>query len=73
MGKLYNAMGVGYEQKAINSFELNLRRKEEENLNDKELGECLLYLSRHYKKVGEIEKAIDLARRLSDLQGVQKD
>jgi lipopolysaccharide biosynthesis regulator YciM len=73
MGKLYHAMGPAYEQKAVHAFELNLRRKEEEMVNDKELGECLLYLSRYYKKVGEIDKAIDLARRLSDLQGVEKD
>jgi lipopolysaccharide biosynthesis regulator YciM len=66
-------MGPSYEQKAVHAFELNLRRKEEEMINDKELGECLLYLSRYYKKVGEIDKAIDLARRLSDLQGVEKD
>ena len=33
----------------------------------------MLYLSRYYKKMGEIEKAIELARRLSDLQGVEKD
>lgn len=70
MGKLYHAMGPEYEQKAVNAFELNLKRKEEENANDKELGECLLYLSRYYKKCGEIERAIELARRLSDLQGI---
>ncbi len=57
----------------MHAFELNLRKKEEDMLNDKELGECLLYLSRYYKKIGEIEKAIELARRLSDLQGVEKD
>jgi hypothetical protein len=37
------------------------------------MGECLLFLSRYYKKIGEIEKAIELARRLSDLQGIEKD
>ena len=42
-------------------------------MHDKELGECLLYLSRYYKKMGDIERAIELARRLSDLQGVEKD
>jgi len=52
MGKLYNAMGPAYEQKAVHAFELNLKRKEEEMLNDKELGECLFYLSRYYKKIG---------------------
>ena len=63
-------MGCEYEQKAVSAFEANLRRKEEEQVNDKELTECLLLLSRYYKKVGYIDKAIELARRLSDLQGI---
>lgn len=66
-------MGVDYELKAVHAFESNLRRKEEEQVNDKEMGECLLYLARYYKKMGKIEKAVELARRLSDLQGVEKD
>jgi len=28
MGKLYHTMGPEYEQKAVNAFELNLKRKE---------------------------------------------
>ena len=51
-------------------LEINLRRKEEEQINDNERGECLLYLSRYYKKIGEIERAIDLSRKLMDLQGI---
>jgi hypothetical protein len=35
MGKLYHAMGPEYELKAVHAFELNLRRKEEEQVNDK--------------------------------------
>ena len=42
-------------------------------MNDKELTECLLFLSRYYKRRGNVERAIELARRLSDLQGVEKD
>lgn len=29
MGKLYNTMGPEYEKKAVHSFELNLKRKDE--------------------------------------------
>lgn len=54
----------------MNAFEINLKRKEEEQINDKETGECLLYLSRYYKKIGQIDKAIELSRRLLDLQGI---
>ena len=66
-------MGAEYDKKAVDAFELNLKRKEEEQVNDKELTECLLFLSRYYKKIGNVERAIELARRLSDLQGVEKD
>mgnify|MGYP000906112779 FL=1 len=40
---------------------------------DKELGECLLYLSKHYKKEGNFERARVYARRLYDFQGPERD
>lgn len=56
----------------MDAFEKNLRRKEQQQINDKETGECLAYLSRHYKKQGNMEKAMEYSRRLVDLQGVEK-
>ena len=35
MGKLYNTMGPEFEMKAVDAFEKNLRRKEEQQINDK--------------------------------------
>ena len=73
MGKLYNIMGPEFELKAVDAFEQNLKRKDDEQIVDKEVGECLLFLATYYKKVGDRERAIELARRLSDLQGIEKD
>lgn len=66
-------MGPEFELKAVHAFESNLKRKDEEQIVDKEVGECLLYLANYFKKVGEKDRAIELARRLSDLQGIEKD
>jgi hypothetical protein len=41
---------MGFEEKAIECFEENLRRKDEDVVVDKEVGECLLYLAIAYKK-----------------------
>jgi len=41
---------MGFEEKAVRCFEENLRRKDEEMIIDKELGECLLFLAKYYKK-----------------------
>lgn len=39
---------MGFENKAVSCFEENLRRKDEEQIVDKELGECLLYLAKYH-------------------------
>lgn len=66
-------MGPEFELKAVDAFEKNLRRKLEQQINDKETAECLIYLSRYYKKIGNTEKAVEYSRRLFDLQGIEKD
>lgn len=66
-------MGPEFEDKAVETFELNLKRKDEEHTVDKELGECLLFLSKHYKKEGNTDKAQVYARRLFDFQGPERD
>ena len=64
---------MGNEAKAVSCFEENLRRKDEEQILDKELGECLLYLSKYYKIKGNTEKALIYARRLYDFNGPERD
>lgn len=71
LAQLYDSMGL--ETKAVQSFEENLRRKDEEAITDNELGECLLYLAKHYKNKGNIEKALMYARRLYDFNGPERD
>ena len=70
MGKLYDIVGPECELKAVEAFEQDLRRTVAGQIVDKEVGECLLFLATYYKKVGDRERAIELARRLSDLQGI---
>ena len=41
---------MGFESKAVNCFEENLKRKDEEQLVDKEVCECLLFLAKYHKK-----------------------
>jgi anaphase-promoting complex subunit 8 len=64
---------MGNEAKAVSCFEENLRRKDEEQILDKELGECLLYLSKYYKMKGNTEKSLIYARRLFDFNGPERD
>lgn len=54
-------MGPEFEDKAVETFELNLKRKDEEHTVDKELGE------------GNTDKAQVYARRLFDFQGPERD
>lgn len=70
MGKLYDLMG--FEERAIQCFEENLKRKDEEETVDKELGECLIMLANHHKKKLNIEKALYYARRLLDINGAER-
>jgi len=44
LAKLYDALGQ--QDKAVKCFEENLKRKDEEQIVDKEQGECLLYLTK---------------------------
>lgn len=71
MAKLYSIIGL--ENKAVSCFEESLRRKDEEQIIDKELGETLLYLAKYYKKSKNFEKAIHYARRLYDFSGPERD
>lgn len=41
---------MGFENKAVNCFEENLKRKDEEGNFDREQSECLLYLAKYFKK-----------------------
>lgn len=66
-------MGEDYEPKAIEIFELNLLRKEEENIIDKEVKECLLYLIKYYTKIKNHEKVSVYTERLSQFEGPQRD
>ena len=50
-----------------------MKRKDEEQIIDKELGETLLYLAKYYKKAKNFEKAIHYARRLYDFSGPERD
>jgi anaphase-promoting complex subunit 8 len=70
MAKLYHTMGPEFEQKTVDAFEKSLRKKEQQQVNDREMAECLAYLSRYYKKIGNVEKSIEYSRRLVDLQGI---
>ena len=71
LAKLYSIIGL--ETKAISCFEENLRRKDEEQIVDKELGETLLYLAKYYKRMKNYEKATFYARRLYDFSGPERD
>jgi anaphase-promoting complex subunit 8 len=66
-------MGPEFEQKAVDAFEKSLKKKEMQQINDKETAECLEYLSRFEKKIRNIEKSREYSRRLADLQGIEKD
>lgn len=70
MGKLYDLMG--FEERAIQCFEENLKRKDDEMVIDKELGECLMILANHYKKKANIDRALYFARRLQDMNGPER-
>jgi anaphase-promoting complex subunit 8 len=50
-----------------------VRRKDEESIIDKELGEILLYLARIYKKIGNHDKTTWAAKRLYDFNGPERD
>ena len=71
LAKLYSRIGL--ENKAVSCFEESLRRKDEGQVIDKELGETLLYLAKYYKKARNFEKAIHYARRLYDFSGPERD
>ena len=71
LAKLYSIIGL--ENKAVSCFEENLKRKDEEQIIDKELGETLLYLAKFYKRNKNYEKAIHYARRLYDFSGPERD
>lgn len=55
LGKLYELMG--FEEKAVKCFEETLKRKDDEQIIDKELAESLLYLARYHKKSTNFDKA----------------
>lgn len=63
---------MGFEEKAIECFEENLRRKDEDVVVDKEVGECLLYLAIAYKKRQNFEKTLNYAKRLYDINGPER-
>ena len=71
LAKLYDLTGM--KTKAKKCFEENLRRKDEELIIDKELGECLLYLAKFHQDNHNAEKAMYYARRLYDFNGPERD
>ena len=54
-------------------MEESVRRKDEETIIDKELGEILLYLTKAYKKKNLLDKALWSAKRLYDFNGPERD
>ncbi len=71
LGKIYDLLG--FEQKAVQSFERNLIKKDEKHQVDKEFGETLLYLAMHYKNIGDNDQAIQYANRLMNFNGIEKE
>ncbi|CAD8108126.1 unnamed protein product [Paramecium sonneborni] len=71
LAKLYDA--VGKEEKALFAFEESLKRKDEEQAVDKEVSEALLYLARAFLKKGDKERAMQMAKRLFDFNGPERD
>ena len=71
LGKMYDLMGKI--SKAVSCFEVNLNRKREGGVQDKETGETLLYLAYYYKNQGETDKALDLANQLMSFTGIERE
>ena len=65
LAKLYHLIGL--EQKAVACFKEDIKRKDAERIEDKELREGLLFLAKYYSKISGGEAlAMEYAQRLFD-------
>lgn len=71
LAKLYDLMGN--KKKASECFEKNYIRKDEEQINDKEWAESILNVSLYHFSHQNYEQASELARRLIDFGGPERD
>ena len=70
LGKMYDLLNL--QKKAVQCFEENLAKKEENAGIDKETSETLLYLAYYYKNNGDLEKAMQYSSRLLDYSGFEQ-